>query len=109
MTSAQETGKEAQTNNAPYVCRRHDMHVTSDRLTLPVAHGLIDHAGFGGKCHRASGPLLGRPMGAVNAPNANLPDMDGPILAALLLAVLDVFGRGLEIFELPAEEGQAVG
>ena len=83
--------------------------VNSNRLTLPIPNRLINHTSAGWKCHRAGGPLLGRPMGAVNAPNADLPNVDRPVPASLLLAYLDVFGRGLEIFQLPADESQAVG
>ena len=83
--------------------------VDNNRLTLPIPNRLVNHTSAGRKCHRAGGPLLGRPMGAVNAPNANLSDADRSMPPSLLLAYVDVFGRGLKIFQLPAEESQAVG
>ena len=48
-------------------------------------------------------------MGAVDAPNADLPDVDRPVPATLLLAFLDVLGRCWEVFQLPTDKCQAVG
>jgi len=44
----------------------------------------------------------------MDASDAYLAGNDGRVLAALALPGRDVFGRGLEILELPPEEGEAV-
>ena len=44
----------------------------------------------------------------MDASDSDLTGMDGLAPAALAPSVRDVFGRGLEIFELPPEKGEAV-
>ena len=76
----------------------------ANQLTLPIPNCLVHQRNTGGVRDRSAGLLGLAQPGAVDAPDADLPDVDILLDPALLVTSVDILGIGREELDLPPTE-----